>query len=132
MLRLEYMNFALNLKCKNQEGCEGTVRRRGREMQNLVPRFKIMCSNEQIQPFFFFLHMEMCAPKALGGERPVCFGCVFTFTSTACMKESIKHSCNLEHASLKTCWSLMFSHLGWRHRGCKGLVPNWPQVSGKA
>lgn len=88
MLRLDYMNFALNLKCKNQEGCEGTVRRRGREMQNLVSRFKIICSNEQIQPFF--LHMEMCAPKALGGERPVCFACVFKFTSTAYMKESTR------------------------------------------
>lgn len=72
MLRLDYMNFALNLKCKNQEGCEGTVRRRGREMQNLVPRFKIMCSNEQIQPFFFFTHGNVC-PEGIGRGKAYVF-----------------------------------------------------------
>lgn len=71
MLRLDYMNFALNLKCKNQEGCEGTVRRRGREMQNLVPRFKIMCSNEQIQPFFFFYTWK-CVPQRHWEGKGLC------------------------------------------------------------
>jgi hypothetical protein len=85
--------------------------------------FKVLCSN---QPFFNFFsqHMEMCSPKTLGGKKPVCFCMRVYIHFNSYRKESIKYSCNLEHAILETCWPLVFSLSGWSHRGFKDLVPH--------
>lgn len=48
--------------------------------------------------------MEMCSPKALGGKKPVCFCMRVYIHFNSYRKESIKYSCNLEHAILETCW----------------------------